>query len=108
MRVHVIPLDPFRPIPQKAQFFKDPSRETRKFTGLENLVPIPSRDSSLRARPVVQVHDYHLYSRAVWIYLLPNKREAPTHLKNFIALVDRQFETKISAIRMITVMSSFV
>ena len=38
------------------------------------------------------------YSRAVRIYLLPNKREAPAHLKNFIALVDRQFDTKIQTI----------
>ena len=51
MRVHVIPHDPFRPIPQKVQSRKDPSREARKFAGLENLVPIPYRDSLLRARP---------------------------------------------------------
>ena len=46
------------PVPQS------PSNEARKFTGLENLVPIPSRDSTLRARPAVQIHDYHLYFRS--------------------------------------------
>ena len=59
MRVHVIPHDPFQLIPQKARSGKDPSCEARKFTGLENLVLIPSRDSSLRARPAVQIHDFH-------------------------------------------------
>lgn len=29
------------------------------------------------------------YSHAVWIYLLPTKQAAPTHLKNFLALVAR-------------------
>ena len=60
MRVHVIPHDLFRPIPQKTQSRKDPSREARKFAGLENLVPVPSRDSPLRARSAVQIHDCHL------------------------------------------------
>ena len=60
MRVHVIPHDPFRPIPQKTQSRKDPSREARKFAGLENLVPIPFRDSPLQAKPAVQIHDCHL------------------------------------------------
>ena len=55
MRVHVIPHDPFRPIPQKTQSRKDPSREARKFASLKNLVPIPYRDSPLRARPTVQM-----------------------------------------------------
>ena len=39
------------------------------------------------------------FSRAVWIYLLPTKREAPTHLRNFIALVQRQFSTQVKTIR---------
>ncbi|CAG7875764.1 unnamed protein product [Brassica rapa] len=50
MQVHIIPRDPFRPISQKIQSRKDPFRKTRKFTGLENIVPIPYRDSSLRIR----------------------------------------------------------
>lgn len=31
------------------------------------------------------------YSRAVWVYLLPSMQEAPKHLRDFIALVERQF-----------------
>ena len=45
MRVHVILHGPFWSIPQKTNSRKDPSRKTRKFAGLENLVPIPYRDS---------------------------------------------------------------
>ncbi|WZZ41044.1 hypothetical protein YC2023_037303 [Brassica napus] len=51
MRVHVIPQDPFRSIPQKAQSRKNPSREAHKFADLENFVPIPSRYSLLRTDP---------------------------------------------------------
>lgn len=29
------------------------------------------------------------FSRNVWIYLLPNKQEAPKHIQNFVALVER-------------------
>ena len=57
----VIPHDPFRSIPQKIQSRKDPFRKARKSAGLENFVPIPFRDSHLRLRPTVQVHNYHLY-----------------------------------------------
>lgn len=39
------------------------------------------------------------YSRAVWIYLLPSKQEAPKHLKNFLALVERQFSSQVKMIR---------
>ncbi|KAG7539387.1 Reverse transcriptase RNA-dependent DNA polymerase [Arabidopsis suecica] len=39
------------------------------------------------------------FSRAVWLYLLPSKQEAPLHLKNFIALVKRQYSTDIKTIR---------
>ena len=39
------------------------------------------------------------YSRAVWIYLLPSKRDAPKHLRDFIALVERQFNTHVKTIR---------
>ena len=46
------------PVPQS------PSSEANKFTCLENLVPIPSRNCPLRARPAVQIHDYHLYFRS--------------------------------------------
>ena len=49
-------------IQQKAQSRKDSSREACKFMGLENLVPIPFHDSPLRAKSVVQIHDYYLYS----------------------------------------------
>ena len=63
MRVHVILHNPFRPIPQKTQSRKDPSREARKFTGLENLVPIPSCDNPLWVRSAVQIHNCQLH---VW------------------------------------------
>ena len=62
MRVHVIPHDPFWLIPQKTQSRKDPSREARKFTGLENFVPILYCDSLLWARPAVQIHDCSMLS----------------------------------------------
>ncbi|CAA7040888.1 unnamed protein product [Microthlaspi erraticum] len=39
------------------------------------------------------------FSRATWIYLIESKQEAPTSLKKFVALVERQFETKIKTIR---------
>ncbi|KAG7599411.1 Reverse transcriptase RNA-dependent DNA polymerase [Arabidopsis suecica] len=39
------------------------------------------------------------YSRAVWIYLLTSKQEAPMHLKNFLALVERQFSTQVRTVR---------
>lgn len=39
------------------------------------------------------------YSRALWIYLLPSKHSAPTQLKNFIALVERQFSRQVKTIR---------
>ncbi|KAL1192817.1 Retrovirus-related Pol polyprotein from transposon TNT 1-94 [Cardamine amara subsp. amara] len=39
------------------------------------------------------------YSRAVWIYLLTSKQETPTHLKNFLALVDCQFSTVVKTLR---------
>lgn len=39
------------------------------------------------------------YSRCVWIYLLPSKQKAPRHLKNFIALVGRQFNTQVKTVR---------
>lgn len=39
------------------------------------------------------------YSRAVWIYLLPNKSETASTLKTFIAMVERQFDKKLKIIR---------
>ena len=39
------------------------------------------------------------FSRALWIYLLPDKTSAPTQLKNFIALVERQFNKQVKTIR---------
>ncbi|KAL1191225.1 Retrovirus-related Pol polyprotein from transposon RE2 [Cardamine amara subsp. amara] len=39
------------------------------------------------------------FSRSLWLYLLPNKTTAPTRLKDFIALVERQFEKKVKTIR---------
>ena len=61
MRIYVILHDPFRPIPQKTQSRKNPSHEARKFADLENLVPIPSRNSPLWDRPAVQIHNCHIY-----------------------------------------------
>lgn len=39
------------------------------------------------------------YSQALWIYLFPSKQTAPTELKNFIALVERQFDKQVKTIR---------
>ncbi|CAA7015079.1 unnamed protein product [Microthlaspi erraticum] len=39
------------------------------------------------------------FSRAVWLYLLVDKTEAPIQLKNFINLVERQFEKQVKTIR---------
>lgn len=39
------------------------------------------------------------FSRALWIYLLPNKQVAPETLKNFITLVERQFCKQVKSIR---------
>lgn len=39
------------------------------------------------------------YSRAVWIFLLLDKKEAPRALLNFIALVGRQYEKEVKMIR---------
>lgn len=39
------------------------------------------------------------YSRALWIYLLPDKQQVPTSLKNFIAMVERQFGQQVKIIR---------
>lgn len=39
------------------------------------------------------------FSRALWIYLLPNKQVAHETLKNFITLVERQFCKLVKSIR---------
>ena len=39
------------------------------------------------------------YSRGVWLYLLNDKTEAPEQLRNFFALTERQFNTKVKTIR---------
>ncbi|GJT43032.1 retrovirus-related pol polyprotein from transposon TNT 1-94 [Tanacetum coccineum] len=39
------------------------------------------------------------YSRAVWIYLLKNKTEAPLKLLNFFAMVERQYNKKVKIVR---------
>lgn len=39
------------------------------------------------------------FSRALWIYLLPDKSKTMTTLQNFIAFVERQFERKVKIIR---------
>ena len=39
------------------------------------------------------------YSRGVWLYLMSQKSEAPTHLKNFLAMAARQFETHVRVVR---------
>lgn len=62
----VHPARPVRSIPQNAQSRKDPSRDTHKFTNLENLILILFRDSLLRTRPAVQIHDGHFYLRGIY------------------------------------------
>lgn len=37
--------------------------------------------------------------RAVWVHLLPSKQNAPKHLKDFVALVKRQFATQVKTLR---------
>jgi IS30 family transposase len=39
------------------------------------------------------------FSRAIWIYLLLDKREVSQVLLNFLALIERQYEKKIKVIR---------
>lgn len=39
------------------------------------------------------------YSRSLWLYLLPNKQQAPTHIRQFFSLVERQFDTRIKTFR---------
>lgn len=39
------------------------------------------------------------FSRSVWLYLLNNKTETATHLKNFIAMADRQFQAQVKCVR---------
>lgn len=39
------------------------------------------------------------YSRGVWLYLLNDKTEAPIHLRNFVAMAERQFEVQVKAMR---------
>ncbi|CAA7042208.1 unnamed protein product [Microthlaspi erraticum] len=39
------------------------------------------------------------FSRALWIYLLPDKQQAPKSLKDFIAMVERQFGKRVKTIR---------
>lgn len=39
------------------------------------------------------------FTRAVWVYLLSSKQNAPKHLKEFVALVERQFPTQVKTLR---------
>lgn len=39
------------------------------------------------------------YSRAVWLYLLPNKTEVSARLREFLALVKRQFNCDVKTLR---------
>jgi len=39
------------------------------------------------------------FSRSVWIHLLNDKTEAPTWIKNFIAMVETQFSTRVKSFR---------
>lgn len=39
------------------------------------------------------------YSRSLWLYLLPNKQQAPTRIRQFFSLVERQFDTRIKTFR---------
>ena len=54
-------------IPLSTRPALNPSREAHNFAGLPNGGPIPPSSKPLRARPAVQVLDYHLY---VYILLL--------------------------------------
>lgn len=38
------------------------------------------------------------FSRCVWIFLMKEKTETTTHLKNFISMVDRQFNTQVKCV----------
>lgn len=38
-------------------------------------------------------------SRGVWIYLLKDKTEAPTHLMNFLSMVTRKFQTHVQTVQ---------
>ena len=39
------------------------------------------------------------FSRAVWIYLLVDKKEVSSMLKQFFAMVERQFARKVKIVR---------
>ena len=39
------------------------------------------------------------YSRYTWVVLLKYKSEVKTHVQNFIALIENQFDSKIKCIR---------
>ena len=39
------------------------------------------------------------YSRYTWVVLLKSKSEVKTHVQNFIALIENQFDSKIKCIR---------
>ncbi|KAG7592301.1 Integrase catalytic core [Arabidopsis thaliana x Arabidopsis arenosa] len=39
------------------------------------------------------------HSRAVWLYLLPDKTQVARHLRDFLALIERQFSKKVKSIR---------
>ena len=39
------------------------------------------------------------HSRFFWIFLMHSKAESQTHLKNFIVMVERQFDIKVKMIR---------
>ncbi|KAG7598819.1 F-box associated interaction domain [Arabidopsis suecica] len=39
------------------------------------------------------------FSRAVWIYLLPNKTETASTLRGYISLIERQFDKKLKTLR---------
>ena len=58
----------------------------------------PYREQSLSgARYFLTIVDDH--SRAVWTFLLLEKKEAPTALKTFISFVERQFHKRVRMIR---------
>lgn len=39
------------------------------------------------------------HSRAVWVYLLKDKTSVSRHIKDFLALVNKQFSKKVKTIR---------
>ena len=39
------------------------------------------------------------YSRSVWLYLLPNKQDVSQTIRQFISMVEKQFETSVKTVK---------